>query len=199
LSSQEVENIVRWIDGGGSLFLTLSHFPNGSGARPLLDALGVKFADGYVWHENTPSFNDPAKGRCSHFFGMSPEQGLVNNSHPALKDGLPVNRVDYLCGAAIFREPGDAILRFPKGSQNHARGSLGPDGPGMYEASDNYSGVIGFPFGNGKVVVSADQGMFRNFIFTFDKTEKVHVTITNPDNDNANLFVNLMRWLIPKE
>ena len=33
----------------------------------------------------------------------------------------------------------------------------------------------------------------RNFIFTFDHTKTVHVTITSPENDNANLFVNLVR------
>ncbi len=199
LSADEVENIVRWIDGGGSLFLTLSHFPNGSGARPLLDALNVKFADGYVWHEKSPSFNDPDNGRCSHFFGMSPEQGLVNQNHPALAEGLPVNRVDYLCGAAVYRSEKDAILRFPNGSHNHAKGSVDSGRRGLYETSDNYAGVIGFNFGSGRVVISADQGMFRNFIFTFDETEKVYVTISNPDNDNANLYVNLMRWLIPSK
>ncbi|QTD57303.1 DUF4350 domain-containing protein [Parasphingorhabdus cellanae] len=199
LSAKEVEAIVRWIDGGGSLFLTLSHFPNGSGARPLLDALGVKFADGYIWHESAPSFNDPDAGRCSHFFGMSPVQGLVNSNHPALIEGLPVNRVDYLCGAAIFRKQEDVILRFPKGSQNHAQGTVSPDSHSFFEESDNYAGLIGFNYGKGRVVASGDQGMFRNFIFTFDTKEKVYVTISNPENDNANLFVNLMRWLIPKK
>jgi len=195
LSPEEVEAVVRWVDDGGSLFLTLSHFPNGSGARPLLDAMAVQFIDGYIWHEDTPSFDDPKNGRCSHFFGMSPEQGMVNSEHPLFANGLPINRVDYLCGAAVWRTPEDAILPFPPGTQSHLNGRIRSDEPSFIKTSDQYAGMIGFQFGGGRVVISADQGMFRDFIFTFNETERVHVTITSPDNDNADLFINLMRWL----
>jgi hypothetical protein len=41
-------------------------------------------------------------------------------------------------------------------------------------------------------------GVVADFVFTFNNGERVYVTITSPDNDNANLFVNMMRWLSPK-
>ncbi len=192
LSNDEIDAIARFVDGGGGLYLSLSHFPNGSGALPLLEAFAVKFRDGYLYSKEYPSFTDPENGRCSHYFGMSRDDGTLNTEHPLIKAGLKVDKVDYLCGAAIFRNPEDAVLPFPPGSQNYNQDDT------INEASDHYAGMIGFDYGKGKVVVAADQGMFRDFIFTFDSGEKVYVTITSPDNDNANLFINMMRWLSSK-
>ena len=190
LSDAEVEAVARFVANGGGLFLTLSHFPNGSGARPLLEAFQVRFRDGYAFHPDHPSFHDPGD-KCSHFFGMSPDNGLLNPAHPLLAMGPPVRRVDFLCGAIVFRRPEDVIIPFPAGTRNYNRDET------IWEESDVYAAMIAFPYGRGRVVICTDQGMFRNFIFTFDHTKTVHVTITSPENDNANLFVNLMRWLAP--
>ncbi len=192
LIDAEIAAIVRWVDQGGGLYVSLSHFPGGSGALPLLEAFAVKFRDGYIYSKEYPSFTDPVNGHCSHYFGMSARDNTLNTKHPIIKNGLPVAKVDYLCGAAIFRNPEDAVLPFPPGSENYNKGDT------ISESSDFYAGMIAFEYGKGKVVVAADQGMFRDFIFTFDTGEKVYVTITNPDNDNANLFINMMRWLSPK-
>lgn len=197
LSEKEVETIVRFVDAGGGLYLSLSHFPNGSGALPLLEAFAVKFRDGYLYSKEYPSFTDPQNGRCSHYFGMSRRDGTINDGHPIINAGLPVREIDFHCGAAVFRKSGDPVLPFPEASENHTEGSIS-DPENSFEISDAYAGMIGFQYGKGKVVVATDQGMFRNFIFTFDTGERVYVTITSPDNDNANLFVNMMRWLSPK-
>lgn len=191
LADEEIESIVRWVSDGGGLFLTLSHFPNGSGALPLLEAFEVKFRDGYIYSKEYPSYTDPENGRCSHYFGLSERDSTLNTDHPMLVNGLKVEKVDFLCGAAIFRKPEDAVILFPPGSGNFDQKDI------LTDTSDLYAGMIGFQYGKGKVVVVGDQGMFRNFIFEFDNGEKVHVTITSPDNDNANLFINMMRWLSP--
>ncbi|WP_102796996.1 hypothetical protein [Bowmanella denitrificans] len=188
LSAQELQDIVHFVDGGGGLFLVLSHHPGGSGAKALLDALGVEFRDGYLFTSLFPSFVS-ADDRCSHFFGMSEKDGLLNTAHPLLAMGETVRKVDFLCGAAVFRQPQDAVLRFPPGSANFNQDNS------FHESSDYYAGMLAFEYGRGRVVITTDQGMFRNFIFTFDHKEKVHVTISSPDNDNAKLFVNTMRWL----
>ncbi len=194
LSSEEVDAIIRYIDAGGGLYLSLSHWPGGGGALPLLEALNVKLRDGYVWSKEYPSYVDPASGICSHYFGMSEADGTLNKGHPVAAGPLTVNKVDFLCGTAIFREKKDAILPFPAGSINYTTGEIAA------EASDEYAGMIGFSYGKGKVVVATDQGMFRNFIFTFtdgENTEDIAVTLS-ADNDNANLFINMMRWLSAK-
>lgn len=192
LSDTELDAIVRWVDQGGGLYVSLSHFPGGSGALPLLEAFAVKFRDGYIYSKEYPSFTDPKDGRCSHYFGMSRKDNTLNSKHPIIKNGLQVNKVDYHCGAGIFRNPEDVVLQFPPGSENYNKDDS------ISEKSDHYAGMIGFNYGKGKVVIAADQGMFRDFIFTFDTGDQVYVTITGPDNDNANLFINMMRWLSPK-
>ncbi len=191
ISGDELDSVIRWVANGGSLFLTLSHFPGGSGARPMLEAFDVKFRDGYAYSPLYPSFVSE-DGRCSNFFGMSEEQGLLVKSHPIYSKGQPVGKVDFHCGAAIFRHESDVVIAYPKGTGNYNQDNT------IHETSDYYAAMIGFDYGKGKVVVTTDQGMFRNFIFTFDEKEKVYVTLTSPNNDNANLFVNMMRWLSPK-
>lgn len=191
ITDDELDTIVRWVADGGGLFLTLSHFPNGSGGLPLLEAFAVSFRDGYLWHPEHPNFTDP-EDRCSHFFGMDAERGLLNPAHPVLAMGEPVEKVDFHCGAAVVRRPEDVILPFSAGARNYNKDET------FFEESDFYAGMIGFDYGMGRVVVATDQGMFRNFIFFFDDETKVYVTITSPDNDNGNLFVDLMRWLSPK-
>lgn len=191
VSTQELDAIIQWIDDGGSLFLTLSHFPGGSGARTILEALDVKFRDGYAYSDKHPSFTS-TEGKCSNFFGMSESENLLKKSHPIFVMGEAVDKIDFHCGAAVFRKKDDVVIAYPTATSNYNKDHS------FRETSDYYAAMIGFYYGKGKVVVTTDQGMFRNFIFTFDQTEKVYVTMTSPDNDNANLFVNMMRWLSPK-
>ncbi|WP_444995123.1 hypothetical protein [Aliikangiella sp. IMCC44359] len=188
LSNTELTALIEWISSGGGLYLSLSHHPNGSGAKPLLNALDVNFRDGYIFHPSQPSFISE-EDRCSHFFEVSQQNNMLNMSHPIFSMGEEIKNIHYLCGAAIFRNPEDNIIQFPKGTQNFNRNDI------LLESSDIYAGMIGFNFGKGKVVITGDQGMFRDFIFTFDTKEKVHVTITSPDNDNDKLFINMIRWL----
>lgn len=191
LADEEVDSVVRWVDGGGGLFLSLSHFPNGSGALPLLEAFSVRFRDGYIYSETYPSFTDPVNGYCSHYFGLSSQDNTLNPDHPLLQHGLPVSRVDLHCGAGVFREAEDVVIGFPAGSVNYDATGL------ISETSDFYAGMIAFNYGAGRVVIATDQGLFRDFIFEFNTGDRVFVTITGPDNDNANLFVNTVRWLSP--
>ncbi|WDE07396.1 hypothetical protein SG34_011195 [Thalassomonas viridans] len=191
ISDNELESVVRWVADGGSLFLTLSHFPGGSGARPLLEAFDVKFRDGYAYSPKHPSFTSK-DDRCSNFFGMTEQEGLLKKSHPLYGMGPEVEKIDFHCGAAVFRRPQDVVIAYPKDTANYNKDNS------FHEVSDYYAAMIAFEYGKGKVVVTTDQGMFRNFIFTFDEKEKVYVTITSPDNSNGNLFVNMMRWLSPK-
>lgn len=191
LAAEEVDSIVRWVDAGGGLFLSLSHFPNGSGALPLLEAFSVRFRDGYIYSDSYPSFTDPVNGHCSHYFGLSSRDNTLNVGHPLLQQGLPVSRIDLHCGAGVFREAEDVVLGFPAGSVNYdATGQIS-------ETSDFYAGMIAFNYGAGRVAIATDQGLFRDFIFEFNTGERVFVTITSPENDNAYLFLNTVRWLSP--
>jgi hypothetical protein len=192
LSDTEVLDITKYVYNGGSLFLFLSHFPGGSGALPLLEAFSVKFRDGYAYHPNFPGHDC---GLCSHFI-MTPKNGMVNMDHPVLasrvSEDLAPDTIKFLCGAAIFRKPEDNILPFPKNTTNFTPthdGSID-----IEETSDSYAGMLGFDFGAGRVIVCTDQGIFRSLDLLIDG-EKIPVTIHDPDCDNADLFLNSIRWL----
>ncbi|WP_157585569.1 hypothetical protein [Runella zeae] len=192
LSDAEVDNITRWIANGGRLFLFLSHYPNGSGGKPLLEALGVRFRDGGASHPNFPGINgDP----CA-WFTMTLDNGLINNNHPVLSDikdqELSVKTARFLCATAIFRNPEDVILAFPKGTTHLA--PYENERSELRETSDSYAGLLGFVFGKGKVIISSDLGVFRNQK-VINGNMVYYNTITDPKADNAKLLVNCLRWL----
>jgi len=191
LSDNEVMGITKFVYNGGSLFLFLSHFPGGSGALPLLEAFSVKFRDGYAHHPNSPGQNC---GICS-LFTMTEKNGMINSKHPVLasrlSEKLKPDTVKFLCGAAIFRNPEDAILPFPNNTVNFTP----THGPDVEETSDSYAGMIGFNFGKGRVIVCTDQGIFRSMDLILDGV-KVPITIHDPHCDNAALFLNSIRWLV---
>lgn len=192
LSNKEVIDIVKYVYNGGSLLLFLSHFPNGSGALPLLEAFQVKFRDGYAFHPNYLGHNG---GLCSHFL-MNDKNNLLKKEHPVFKDNLNLktpmpNNVKFLCGAAVFRNPEDVILAFPNNTTNFTPTKNSDD---VEEISDTYAGMIGFEYGAGRVVIATDQGMFRSLDLLIDD-EKIPVTIHDPECDNAALFLNVLRWL----
>jgi hypothetical protein len=192
LRDEEVMAISKYVYNGGSLFLFLSHFPGGSGALPLLEAFSIKFRDGYAYHPNFPGHNC---GLCSHFL-MTVKNGMINVNHPVLASRISncimPDTIKFLCGAAIFRNPEDNLLSFPKNTINFTPthdGSID-----IEETSDSYAGMIGFNFGAGRVIVCTDQGIFRSLDLLIDG-EKIPVTIHDPDCDNADLFLNSIRWL----
>lgn len=192
LTDQEVESIARYVYKGGSLFLFLSHFPNGSGALPLLEAFSIKFRDGYAYHPKSPGYNCDL---CSHFI-MTPKNQMINTGHPViatrLSDKLFPDTVKFLCGAAVFRNPEDNILPFPRNTINFTPTTDGT--PSSEESSDAYAGMIGFNYGSGRVIVCTDQGIFRSLDLLIDG-KRLPVTIHDPHCDNAALFLNSVRWL----
>lgn len=192
LSDDEVMAITKYVYNGGSLFLFLSHFPGGSGALPLLEAFSIKFRDGYAYHPNFPGHNC---GLCSHFI-MTGKNEMINTNHPVLASRLHNNllpdTIKFLCGAAIFRNPEDNILPFPKNTINFTPAHDGS--MDIEENSDAYAGMIGFDFGDGRVIVCTDQGIFRSLDLLIEE-EKIPVTIHDPSCDNADLFLNSIRWL----
>jgi hypothetical protein len=192
LSDKEVESITRWVAAGGRLMLFLSHYPNGSGGKPLLEALGVRFRDGGASHPDHPSGEqDP----CA-WFTMTQQNKLINIAHPILaqnKDSnLEVKTVKFLCGTAIFRNPEDILLDFP--NQTTHMSPFENEQGDVREISDEYAGMLGFAYGKGKVIVSSDLGIFRN-MKTIENTIITYITITDPAADNAKLLIHCLRWL----
>jgi len=196
LKDDEVLGIAKYVYNGGSLFLFLSHFPGGSGALSLLEAFSIKFRDGYAYHPHSPGHNC---GDCSHFI-MTQKNKMLNINHPVfttrISDDLLPDTIKFLCGAAIFRNPEDNILSFPNNTINFTPTKDGS--PDIEENSDSYAGMIGFEYGDGRIIVCTDQGIFRSLDLLIDG-EKIPVTIHDPECDNAELLLNSIRWLGKKQ
>lgn len=192
LDKEEVLNIGKFVYGGGGLLLFLSHFPEGSGALPLLEAFEVKFRDGYAFH---PQYHTSKDGLCGHFM-MTEENKMLNLNHGIFKnaseDNLIPKKVRFYCGAAVFRNPGDEILPFPDNTINYTPAK--DQEKYLEETSNIYSGMIGFEFGKGRVVICTDQGIFRSMNLLIED-KKIPVTIHDPEADNASLFLSTLRWL----
>ncbi|RKE94811.1 hypothetical protein [Ichthyenterobacterium magnum] len=192
LKNEEVEAIGKYVFNGGSLFLFLSHFPNGSGALPLLEAFSVKFRDGYAYQNQ---YHTSESGKCGHFL-MNDKNNMLNSSHDMFKASLdktitPKN-IRFYCGAAVFRNPEDNILSFPKNTINYTPTTN--SSIDIEEQSNSYAGMLGFIYGAGRVIVCTDQGLFRSLNLII-KGKKVPVTIHDPKADNASLLLNSIRWL----
>ena len=190
LRNNEVEAIAKFVYNGGSLLMFLSHHPGGSGALPLLEAFNIKFRDGYANHPKSPGYNC---GICSQFI-MTQNNEMINLKHPVFNNSpqeLIPDTIKFLCGAAVFRNPEDAILPFPNNTTNYSRSSTGLD---IEESSDHYAGMIGFEYGAGRIIVATDQGMFRSLDLLLNG-DKIPVTIHDPECDNAELYLNCIRWL----
>lgn len=193
ISDEEILKLKRWLIEGGSLLLVVGHYPNGEGAVDLMKALGVEYFNGYANYSGLPGEKQDAL--CSHFT-LSRENHLLSR-HPVLDTDspvtLPVKQVKYLCGGAVFRKQEDVILALPKGTNIYYRNAV-TRRLELKDTGGSYAGMIGFQYGKGRVVIAADQGIFRNLIKTFDG-KLVYVTINDPETDNAALYVNIMRWL----
>ncbi|MAY84353.1 MAG: hypothetical protein CMP59_09505 [Flavobacteriales bacterium] len=191
LANEEVETIGKFVFNGGGLLLFLSHFPNGSGALPLLEAFNVKFRDGYA---NQHQFHTSKGGKCGHFL-MNSNNQMVNFKHDIFQSTIDTSTIPenirFYCGAAVFRNPNDVILGFPNNTINYTPTEENIDAE---EMSSSYAGMIGFRYGSGRVIICTDQGIFRS-LDLFIEGEKIPVTIHDPGSENAGLLLNTLRWL----
>jgi len=191
LANEEVESIGKFVFNGGGLLLFLSHFPNGSGALPLLEAFNVKFRDGYA---NQHQFHTSKGGKCGHFL-MNSDNQMVNSNHEIFRSAIDTSTIPenirFYCGAAVFRNPEDVILGFPNNTINYTPTEENIDAE---EMSSSYAGMIGFKYGLGRVIICTDQGIFRSLDLFIDG-EKIPVTIHDPNSENAGLLLNSLRWL----
>ncbi len=183
-SNTEITELSSWIFQGGSLYLFVSHHPNGGGANNLLDALGINYRHGAVGNEDKT---------CGHYY-MNVNNRLVNSSHPIFKSNYNINwdGFKFLCGSGVFREDSDVILKFPESSINF---SYSPSGQKSKEVSSAYAGMIGFEYGLGRVIICTDQGIFRSLNIFPEGQEMAKVTIHDKEADNAALYLMTLRWL----
>ena len=205
LTGREVDQLLQWIRGGGSLLLILDHMPAPAHAVLLTKALGIsEWHDGYVlvkmpdsnlispivfWRSDTLPANAPATGPTGPGGGRG-YQGAdaVLARHPITDGRRADERVQRVAtfGGSAFRPPKDAevLLTLPGGALSFIPPPIPNQVPVMTEQTPRVDvggwaqGAV-LRIGRGRVAVFGETGLFSG----------------GPAADNRVFLLNLMRWL----
>ena len=190
--AQEIEATRRWVQAGGGLFLAVDHMPFPGAADELATALGIEFANGFVF--------DESKLKSDNSF--EPFAGVVTFSrrertlgdHPVTNGRTAAERIDSLSidtGSMFFVKAkatplltipgGFVVLKPQKAWQFAADTPRAAAGGALQGAALN--------IGEGRVTVFADAGTVM--------TPELARGMPKSDEslNNAQLFLSAVRWL----
>jgi hypothetical protein len=186
-TEDEIENIVKWIEEGGSLFLIADHMPFPGSANDLAEAFGFKLNNGFAYDTVT---------------GGGPD--LFNLKDGTLKDNFITNgrngreKVDsiYSFTGEAFQIPEDAT---PVIILNDNFISLMPDTAWNFKDDTPQISVAGWSqgavkkFGKGRIAIWGEAAMFSAQIAG---EKKVKVGMNSPKAKyNYQLLLNIIHWL----
>jgi hypothetical protein len=186
-TEDEIKNIVKWIEEGGSLFLIADHMPFPGAAFDLAEALGFKLNNGFAYDTVT---------------GGGPDLFTVKDG--TLKDNFITNgrngkeKVDsiYSFTGEAFQIPEDAT---PVLILNNNFISLMPDTAWNFKDDTQQVSVAGWSqgvvkkFGKGKIAIWGEAAMFSAQIAG---EKKVKVGMNAPKAKyNYQLLLNIIHWL----
>jgi TolA-binding protein/predicted TPR repeat methyltransferase len=190
----EIDTIVNFVDGGGSLFLVADHMPFPGAAEELAARFGVRFENGFnASKDGTDALLPGSVDFRREGGGIAP--------HPITDGANPDERIDQVksfTGSAFQLEHGTS-----------GASPLLVLGPGSYLLSPNrawdFTGHTprkeaegwlqgaALEFGKGRIVVFAEAAMF-----TAQRTTSGRIGMQTPGaRDNQQLALNVLRWLNP--
>lgn len=186
-SDDEIKNIVRWVDEGGSLFLIADHMPFPGAVSNLASFFGFKLNNGFAF--------DSSNGGGPDLFTLK-DGTLKNNFITAGRNELEQVDSVYSFTGEAFQLPGDAA---PVLVLNKNFVSLMPDTAWNFRKDTPKIPVSGWSqgavkkFGYGKIAVWGEAAMFSAQI-TGEKKHKIGMN--SPDAKyNYQLLLNLIHWL----
>jgi hypothetical protein len=191
----EVDVIEQWVKEGGSLLLITEHFPIGLAMTPVLSKFGLQVHNGYT--EDTLLNNKEV--RDALLFTKS--KGNLNTTHPIMEN---VEKLNTFTGSSI---KGDStwtqLLIFTSNAQNYnVKVDVIKDGGDIktsveyadFYPAKGFSQAICKQYGKGKIVVLGESAFITA---QFDKNGN-KFGMNNPNEDNKQFVLNLMRWLARK-
>ncbi len=177
-TADEIDVVRSWVEGGGSLLLIADHSPFGEAAAGLGSAFGVTMYKGFV--EVPGEVSDPL------LFSVG---NARLGDHPIIAGdgtGAAIRRVMTFTGQSLDGPPGAAILlRLPASAVETV-----PVGDSLVERRAGQAQGLAFGFGKGRVVVLGEAGMA-----TAQVSARTPYGMNQPDNDNKQFVLNVMRWL----
>lgn len=172
LSPAQIDGVVRWVHGGGSLLLLTDHEPFASPAAELAGRFGVGYSKDMVRLDRRDA---SARIQFTRAAGNLRDHAITRGAKRVLTYG----------GQAIWRsEPRTAVLlALPSETFGEAGQPIRASGAAQ---------LIAFEAGRGRVVVSGESG-----VFTAQRAgDGARIGVADQATDNEILVIGALRWLL---
>ncbi|AWW73883.1 hypothetical protein CD351_05525 [Erythrobacter sp. KY5] len=189
LETAEIDAVVDWVEGGGSLLLIADHAPFGGHASSLAERFGVGMGDGFV-----------VTGPPDNVSGTIDFGGELLGDHPittgrATRPERIVSRVRSFLGQSLSAPAGAVpLLLLPDDAAEFAsRDAVNAYVDGGEEGVDVSTRVqaLAMEYGQGRIVVSGEAAMFTAQIQRGKPETRIAVT----EADNEAYVLNILDWL----
>lgn len=200
----EIEAISRWVEQGGALLLAADHAPHGVAAEALAARFGVSMGAGYAFQlvgdDVTGNLVFPRPALADHpiIEGRDEsERVTVVKSFTGQSLAGPKDAAVLLAMSVDAREAPDlealqTIRRRLRAGQDQSVVLAELSRPALPAQG------LAFRFGEGRVVVSGEAGMFTAQIVRFPDQpdrEPVRMGLNTTGHDDQQFVLNLMHWL----
>jgi len=191
-SAAEIESIIAWVAGGGSLFLVTDHMPDPDAIAALAASFGIEVHNGYA-------LRDPAAGGGPLVFGSGDDRLIP---HQLVRGPTPANAVSSVAtfaGSAFRADPPfEPLLVFGPGVRSwvpREYGQIGSTTPSVDVAGWYQGGVR--EFGKGRLAMFSEAAMFTAQLFDEGRSP---VGLNHElAAGNLQLLRNVMGWLTSRE
>lgn len=207
LAQDEIAHFLRWIVGGGRLFLVMDHAPYPRVVEPLATRLGAMPFNGGATYRMFGEVPERAVRLLAEQSGTTVDtvrrtlgpQAPLGDDHPILSGRIGVDprvrTVDTFGGSAFYPAPGvDALLRVPAGTVGEVwwPDRFSPENEPRYDLEASL--VAGArELGSGRVVILAEAATCSAQVAG---TERTPMGMNAPlAVDNAKFCLNIIRWL----
>lgn len=180
----EIDAAIEYVKAGGSLFFIFDHMPFSGAAQRMASRLGVEVVDGYVFEHG------PDKSLLGANFVFQRKQGDIAE-HPITRGRNSNERIDQVAtftGSAML-PPTRATSILELNGDYRSWNSPAAWEFESYESVQDWSQLIAFKYGKGRVVMSAEAAMF-----TLQRVGRIGLRHQN-SKDNETLLLNILHWL----
>jgi len=185
-SKKEIDDLAKWVNDGGSLFLIADHMPMAGAATDLAAKFGFEFSNGFVFHKTT-------KG--TSYFNKKDASLKDNSITKGRNTSESVSQIVSFTGQG-FKIPTDAtpILVFDENYENFL-----PEKAWDFNKQtpkSNAKGLVQGAYkkqGKGRIVVFGEAAMFTAQLVG---KEKQPAGMNSPVAiENYKLLLNIVHWL----
>ena len=181
-SEDELKQLQKWVNDGGSMLVFSEHAPFDQAINPLLEKFDIKSSIGATI--DTVNYDKMFTPGMIIF-----EKENLNTNHPIVEGKYPVKKLVSFGGSSLTGDSYTNVLILGNSSYTikHQTG-IGPEGRG------NSQGLAG-NYGNGKVAAFGDSNGFTAMIFNMGEGNKMYAGMNTPGYDWKNFVLNTFHWL----